>query len=117
MLQSGTGCPPTNSGDDVNITRCTLSGLLALAVVACTGKNPGPLEGTWHAKEPFPVTVSFRDGETESMGRIRKVSYARAWGEVSVTYQEGTDAETSFVYTLIDDDTIRSDSGTFHRVR
>ena len=92
-------------------------GAMAIALLACTSSRPGPLEGTWMATEPFPVTVTFRAGEAESMGRIRKVSYTRDWGEVRVIYQEGSSAETSYVYTLIDDDTIRSESGTFRRVK
>jgi hypothetical protein len=67
--------------------------------------------------EPFPVTVSFRYGEVEAMGTTNSALYARYWSDVSVTYEEGANKGTTFRYTVMDADTIRSDSGTFHRVR
>jgi hypothetical protein len=97
--------------------RYLLPATLALALAACTGSSPGPLEGTWSATEPFPVTVTFRDGETEAMGRVRKVAYTRHVDEVVVTYVGAGDKDAQFTYTLIDDDTIRSESGTFRRVK
>ncbi len=90
---------------------------LALILAACTGENPGPLEGTWEVTEPFPVTVAFRPGEVEAMGTVKKVSYKIQGDEVLVTYKEGATKGTSFRYTVIDADTIRSSSGTFHRIR
>lgn len=92
--------------------------LLALAVLtlsACTGNDPGALEGTWTATKPFPVTVTFRADEMQSMGTTKKVSYENKGDEVLVTYLEGPNRGRSFKYTVIDDNTIRSDSGTFHR--
>ena len=97
--------------------RATFLGLVAFGVAACSGNHPGPIEGTWAAKKPFPVTVSFRPGEVETMGRVRKVAYARDGDDVLVTYQEGANKGVTFRYTVIDADTIRSDSGTFRRVR
>ena len=100
-----------------NLCRSTLMGLMAMGLAACTSKSPGPLEGTWKMAEPFPVTVSFRDGEVEAMGAIKKVSYKRYWNDVLVTYKDGANKGVTFRYTVVDADTIRSDSGTFHRVR
>ena len=91
-------------------------GILAAALAACSGESPGRLEGTWKASEPFPVTVTFRRGEAVAMGVAKKVSYERAGDEVLVTYQEGATKGRTFRYTVVDADTIRSDSGTFHRV-
>jgi hypothetical protein len=91
--------------------------LLALILGACASDSPGPLEGTWAVTEPFPVTVIFRPGEVEAMGVTKKASYKVKGDEVLVTYQEGATQGTTFTYTVVDADTIRSDSGTFHRVR
>ena len=100
-----------------SIFRGLLLSAVALVLVACTGESPGPLEGTWVVTDPFPVTVTFRPGEVEAMGMIKKVSYKIDGDEVLVTYEEGAAKGTSFRYTVIDANTIRSDSGTFHRVR
>ena len=100
-----------------SIFRGTLLSAVTLILVACTAESPGPLEGTWVVTEPFPVTVAFRPGEVEAMGKIKKASYKLDGEEVLVTYEEGTFRGTSFRYTVIDANTIRSDSGTFRRVR
>jgi hypothetical protein len=89
----------------------------AFTLVACAGDSPGPLEGTWTAAEPMPITVSFRSGEVEAMGATRKASYRVSGNDVLVTYLEGANKGTTFRYTVIDADTIRSESGTFRRVR
>ena len=99
------------------VLRATLLGLAMLVLAACNGNTPGPLEGTWSATRPFPVTVSFRPGEVETMGRVRQVAYARDGQDVLVTYLEGANKGVTFRYTVIDADTIRSESGTFRRVR
>jgi hypothetical protein len=99
-----------------NVLRGTLLGVVALGLVACTGKSPGPLEGTWAMADPFPVTVSFRSGEVEAMGTVKKVSYKIRGKDVLVTYKEGANKGTTFRYTMVDADTIRSESGTFRRV-
>lgn len=91
--------------------------ILVLGLLACSGsgENPGALEGTWKAKEPFPVTVTFRSGEMEAMGSTKKVSYQKDGDVVLVTYKEGVQKDRTFRYTVVDDNTVRSDSGTFHR--
>lgn len=91
-------------------------GLLALALAACSSEKPGALEGTWTVTEPFPVTVTFREGEMEAMGVTKKVSYTTEGRDVLVTYKEGATKGSTFRYTVIDADTIQSESGTFHRV-
>ena len=100
-----------------SIFRGTLLSAVALILAACTGESPGPLEGTWEVAEPFPVTVAFRPGEVEAMGMTKKVLYKIEGDEVLVTYKEGATKGTSFRYTVIDANTIRSNSGTFRRVR
>ncbi|QSX77415.1 hypothetical protein [Agrilutibacter solisilvae] len=99
------------------LLRGTLLGIVAFGLAACASKSPGPLEGTWRMTDPFPLTVSFRRGELEAMGAVKRVSYKRYWSDVLVTYEEGVNKGASFRYTVIDADTIRSDSGTFRRVR
>jgi len=90
--------------------------LTALALAACSTENPGALKGTWMVTEPFPVTVTFRAGEIETMGTTKKISYKHEGNTVLVTYKEGANKGSTFRYALIDANTMRSDSGTFHRV-
>ena len=90
-------------------------GLAALALVACSSQSPGALEGTWSVTDPFPVTVTFRTGEMEAMGARKKVSYETDGDAVMVTHNEGANKGSTFRYTVIDANTIRSESGTFRR--
>ena len=89
--------------------------IAVLALAGCTTSNPGALEGSWTATEPFPVNVTFRDGEMEAMGKTRKVSYKASGDEVHVTYLDGANKDRTFIYTVIDANTLRSDTGTFRR--
>ena len=92
-------------------------GIATLILSACSNSGPGPLEGKWTATTPFPVTVAFRDGEMEAMGTTRKVSYKRDGNNVVlVTYEEGANKGKTFRYTVLDGDTLRSNSGVFRRV-
>src|SRR5678815_1302310 len=97
--------------------RNVLLSLLSLALASCAGEHPGPLAGTWVATEPFPITVTFRDGESEAMGMTRPVSYRIDGNEVFVTYTEGPRKGATFHYRVIDANTIRSESGILRRVR
>lgn len=94
-------------------------GLISLALLACgqSGESPGALEGTWRVREPFPVTVTFRSGEMDAMGSTKKVSYKNEGNEILVTQTEGATPGRTFRYSVIDANTIRSVSGTFHRVK
>ena len=92
--------------------------VVSLVLAGCAGgKDPGPLAGTWQATKPFPVTVTFRQGETEALGLVRAVEYDVDGNEVRVTYAEGANKGATFKYEVVDDDTLRSGSGTFRRVR
>ena len=92
-------------------------GIATLLLAACSNQGPGPLEGKWTATAPFPVTVAFRAGEMEAMGTTRRVSYATEGDNVVlVTYEDGANNGKTFRYTVIDADTVRSNSGVFHRV-
>lgn len=95
---------------------------LALAtfvfIAACTGsRNPGPLAGTWHMSGAIPMTVTFREGETEALGMIEKVSYEITGNDVLVTSLDGFAEGTTFRYTMTGPDTARSALGTLRRVR
>ena len=92
--------------------------LIAFFLLACTQspESPGSLEGTWRVKEPFPVTVMFRSGEMETMGTTKKVSYKKDGDQILVTRIDGVATGKTFSYTVVDANTIRSVSGTFHKV-
>ena len=50
------------------------------------------------------------------MGTTKKISYKHEGNTVLVTYKEGANKGSTFRYAMIDANTMRSDSGTFHRV-
>jgi len=89
--------------------------VLALAVAACSS-GPGPLEGKWQLVGDMPMTIEFRDGESESMGLIEAVEYEARDSDVLVRYKEGLAKGTAMRFTIVDNDTIRSELGTFRRI-
>ena len=90
---------------------------LVLGLAACsTSSNPGPLAGTWQFSG-MPMTVTFREGETEAMGMIEKVSYKQEGNDVLVTNLNGLAKGTTFHYTFVDANTVRSQLGTLRRIR
>ena len=101
----------------MRVSRSLALTALALAAVACSSADPGALEGTWKVTDPIPVTVTFREGEMEAMGITKKVTYQPKGHEVLVTHQEGATKGLTFSYEVVDNDTIVSESGTFHRVQ
>ena len=86
-------------------------------LTACSGSDPGPLEGTWKMKGVVPMTIIFRDGETEALGIIEKVSYEIKKDSVLVTYENGLMKGTSMRYTVINQNTVKSQLGTLRKVR
>jgi hypothetical protein len=91
---------------------------LALTVAACSDSgSPGPLEGNWQMKGIMPMTVTFRQGETEALGMIEKVSYKTEGNDVLVTYLDGLAKGTTLRYTMTGPDTARTELGTLQRVR
>lgn len=92
--------------------------LLALcgALAAC-GSDPGLLKGRWQMKGPVPATITFRQGETEMMGVIEKVSYKVQGSDVLVTYKNGISEGMTLRYTLVTPDLVRSELGDLHRIR
>ena len=97
--------------------RGPLLGTVGAFLAACASEHPGSLEGTWVVTDPLPITVTFRPGEAEAMGVTKRVSYKVDGDDVLVTYKEGATQGATFRYTVVDANTVRSDSGTFHRSR
>lgn len=64
-----------------------------------------------------PMTVTFRDGETEAMGMVEKVSYKIDGNDVLVTNLDGLMKGTTFRYTVVDENTVRSQLGVLRRVQ
>ena len=101
-----------------NIARIIISCLLLAVVIACaSGKSPGPLEGEWQMSGLVPMTVTFRDGETEAMGMIDKVSYETDGQDVLVTYLDGMAKGTTMRFTMTGPDTVHSEFGALKRIR
>ena len=89
---------------------------LAFTVSAC-GSGPGALEGTWQMSGPLQMTITFRNGETEAMGMIEKVSYKTEGNDVLVTYLDGLAKGTTIRYTITGKDSARMGPSTLRRIR
>ena len=63
------------------------------------------------------MTVVFRDGETETLGVIEKVSYEVRGRDVIVTYESGPAAGMAMRYTVVGPDVVRTELGTLRRVK
>lgn len=94
-----------------------LISITAIALAACGRSNPGPVAGTWRLNGPIAMLIQYREGETESMGFIEKVSYDVKGPYVIVTTESGPMAGTAFRLRVIDTNTLQTDLGTMHRVR
>jgi hypothetical protein len=88
---------------------------LLLTLAACSA-GPGALEGKWKQDGDMALTIEFRAGESESMGLIEKVEYEARGEDVLVRYVDGIAKGTAMRFTIVDDGTIRSELGTFHKV-
>ena len=92
-------------------------GLVALVLAACdNGKSPGALQGSWQMTGPVPMKISFRNGETEAMGMIEKVSYKTDGKDVLVTYLDGIAKGTTMRYTITGQNTAKTELGTLKRI-
>lgn len=63
------------------------------------------------------MTIQFRDGETEAMGMIEKVSYEATGNDVIVTYRDGLMKGTAMRYTVTEPNTLRTELGTLQRIK
>ncbi|MCV2355382.1 hypothetical protein LNV09_14605 [Paucibacter sp. B2R-40] len=90
--------------------------VLSLLLAACGDSSPGPLAGTWQAAGAMPLKISFRDGETESMGLIEKVSYKTEGKAVLVTYKDGLMKGTAVRFELVNPTTAKAMNLTYRKV-
>lgn len=90
---------------------------VAIATLAACGNDPGPLAGTWKMNGVVPMTVQFRNGETEAMGMIEKVSYEIKGSDVIVTYKDGLAKGMAFRYTVTGPNTLHTELGTLQRIK
>jgi len=63
------------------------------------------------------MTIQFRNGETEAMGMIEKVSYDARGNDVIVTYEDGLMKGTAMRYTVTGLNTLRTELGTLQRIK
>jgi hypothetical protein len=90
---------------------------VSLVIASCSSNNnPGPLEGTWQMTGSLPMIITFRSGETESLGIIEKVSYKTEGNDVLVTYLDGIAKGTTMRYTMTGPDSARTELGLLHRI-
>lgn len=89
---------------------------LVLLLAACGG-DPGPLKGTWQLSGAVPMTIHFRNGETEAMGMIEKVSFERNGQDVIVTTESGPMKGVAMRYTITGPNTASSALGVLRRVK
>lgn len=79
--------------------------------------GPGYLEGSWRSSNTtIPLVITFRQGETESMGIIENVGYEQSGDAILVHYKSGMMKGTSFRFFVVDRNTIKSQLGTFKRI-
>ncbi|MYM92579.1 hypothetical protein [Duganella vulcania] len=87
------------------------------ALLAGCGGSPGALEGTWKASGPIHMIITFRPGETETLGVIEHVDYRVDGDTVQLTYKDGLMKGSSLRFVLVDHDTATNPMYTLRRVR
>lgn len=65
----------------------------------------------------MPMTIQFRDGETEALGIIEKVSYEVKGNDVIVTYLGGIAKGMAVRYTMTGPNTARTEIGELQRIK
>lgn len=83
------------------LTNAAIAVGIAVFLTSCGNSSPGPLGGTWQATGIMPMTVTFRNGETETMGVIEKVDYKVEAQSVIVTYKDGLMKGTAVRFGLV----------------
>jgi hypothetical protein len=96
--------------------RCAAALLFCVLTSGCNG-SPGLLEGTWRADGAVPMTITFRSGETETMGVIEHVDYSTEGNTVRVTYKDGFMKGNAIKFVIVDHDTATNPLYTLHRIR
>lgn len=102
----------------VKIIRFVVTTAFVSAIAACSrSTNPGSLAGKWQMSGAMSMTITFRSGETESLGIIEKVSYKTEGLDVLVTYTDGMARGMTMRYTMTGADSARTEMGSLQRVR
>lgn len=91
--------------------------LLSILFLGGCSEGPGELEGTWKMSDLVPLTVTYRDGEEETMGIISKVSYEHIGSDVLVTYIDGMAKGTTMRITITGPNTAKSGLGKMTRIK
>lgn len=91
--------------------------LLVVGALAGCNRSPGVLEGTWRAEGIMPMTITFRPGETETMGIIEQVDYTTKGNAVKVTYKDGMMKGSSVQFTIVNQNTATNPMYTLRRIR
>jgi hypothetical protein len=86
-------------------------------LLAGCSRSPGALEGTWKASGPIPMTITFRPGETETLGVIEQVDYKVDGNTVLLTYKDGLMKGSSMRFVLVGHDTATNPMYTLRRMR
>ncbi|RUO39422.1 hypothetical protein CWE22_08960 [Pseudidiomarina aestuarii] len=63
-----------------------------------------------------PMTITFRDGETETLGVIEKVKYEMEGRDVLVTYVSEFAEGMTMRYTMTGPNTARTEMGTLRQI-
>lgn len=100
------------------LLKVTTSLLLVIILSGCSNdKDPGPLEGTWQSADLFGLKVTFREGETESLGMIDTVTYEVRGKDVIVTYHGGMTDGAKMRFTVESENFMHTEIGRFTRVK
>jgi hypothetical protein len=63
------------------------------------------------------MTITFRPGETETMGVIEQVDYATNGKVVKVTYKDGIMEGSAIAFTIVDRNTVTNPMYTLRRIQ
>jgi hypothetical protein len=97
------------------IRRLLLLAIAALALSACVGRDPGPLNGTWRVSGRERTTMIFRPGEVEMNGTTDQVIYEHTGMDVFVTYQSGALKGKTVRFTMTGPSSANSEFGAMTR--
>lgn len=87
-----------------------------LLVVACSGRDPGPLYGTWQLEGDAPIQLQFRHGESEVLQTAEAVEYEVHDDEVIVAFKSGPTRGQTLHIRMTGADTAESNIGRLKRV-
>lgn len=97
--------------------KALIAAVASLLTLSACSPGPGELAGKWRLESAMPATVTYRDGEEESMGIISPVSYRHEGNHIYVKYEAGLMEGHTVRFTKVNKDTYRSELGTLTRIR